>query len=618
MRRLCAPMTVAVLLALASAVEAELTPAQTNEAEALIRQLAAREFAVRQKAVRDLVAMGPDVLPLVKKTLGETDDGEVRLRCEMVIKALAPAPTLHPDPLEGLEEGTRREIAALVEKFADDDAATRDEAVARLVAIGPIALPLVDNTGETTTNAEVKRCCEEVVRGARGVETPYGRPLALQAVPDPVDPQEQLLGDFEDGTCQGWSRWYRTALAVVSDPRAHGGHWLRVDLTDDPWPGLGLHYGLLQDWSRYRAVRFSVFNPYDEVVNLCVLAMDTRNWAAYEDRYNRDQGLPLQPGANDLEVSLASLRTGTSGSRGLDLRTIRVFRLFLGQPKKRYTFYLDHVRLVPGRPLPKDGRMLADFDGKDASKWRVERGSELRVAKRPDDAPGSALEVHFAPNMQRTGVVFHDFDGDWLSADLLSMDVTCPHDRPTPRHVLLVVRDAGEAPHELYTVLDKGVNRISVPLSLAGFIALGHVRTLTVCIDGTDENTVAFIDNVRLERKAGLVHGDPEHRPQHDQARLNLDFATLPTEEIARVGAVVWVPLQSGGTRSIHCTAASKGRVTYALGPTSFDGADPKAPVIVWGYSRYRDRWRYVRRDVHLLEDRPVTLDFNDRERFGY
>ncbi|HUV38994.1 MAG TPA: hypothetical protein VMY39_05240, partial [Planctomycetota bacterium] len=342
------------------------------------------------------------------------------------------------------------------------------------------------------------------------------------------------------------------------------------------------------------------------------------SWETYENRYNLDEGLLLRPGANDLEVSLASFRTGTPGSRGLDLRKIQAFRMFLGQPKKRYVFCLDHVRLVPDRPLPKGGRMLADFDGKDASKWRVERGSELRVVKRPDGAAGSALEVRFARNMRQTGVVFHDFDGDWLSADLLSMDVICPRDRPTPPLITLAIRDTGEAPQELVTALDKGVNRISVPLSLAGFAALGHVRTLTVCIESTDEDAIALIDNVRLERKTGLVHGDPERRPQHDRARLNLDFATLPTEAVARVGAVVWVPLASGETRSIHCTSASKGPGTYALGPTSFDGADPKVPVSVWGYTSYKGRWRTVRRDVHLLEDRPVTLDFNDPAPFGY
>jgi len=595
-----------------------LTPEELKRALKLIAQFTDRGFAVRQKAVEELIRMGPKVLPLIRKTLAETDDGEVRLRCKMVIKALAPAQALHPDPLGGLEEGTRKEIAALVATLTEADAATRNEAVARLVAIGPIVLPLVNNTAQRSNNAEVTRCCREVARGIESARTPYGSFLTLREAPDANDPREPSIGDFEDGTLQGWFAWYGSPLTVVPDPRAHSKHWLRMDLTDDPWPGLGLHYRLPQDWSRYRAVRFSVFNPYDEVITLSMLAADTRSWAAYESRYNRDQGPLLRPGANDLEVSLASLSTGTPGSRGLDLRTMHVFRLFLGNPKKRYTLYLDHVRLVPDRPLPKGGRMLADFDGKDASKWRAERASKLRLAKRPDGAGGSALEVRFARNMQYTGVVFHDFDRDWLSADLLSMDLICPRDRPTPRFITLAIRDTGEPSQELVTALDKGVNRISVPLSLAGFAALGRVRTLTVCIESTDEDVVVFIDNVRLERKVELVHGEPEHRPQHPQARLNLDFGELPTEALARVGAVVWVPLKSGGTRAIHCATASRGPGTYALGPTSFDGADSKAPIRVWGYARYRGRWRYVRRDVRLLGGRPVTLDFNDRARFGY
>ena len=568
-------------MAATPAARGDLTPEETRKAQALIGQFSARRFAVRQKAVNDLVAMGRDVLPLVKKTLAETTDGEVKLRCEMVIETLDPAPIPHPDPLEGLEEGTRKEIVALVEKFADADGTTRNKAVARLAAIGPIVLPLVNNTAQGPKSVEVKRCCRDVVHGIKSAQTPYGSFLTLPGVLDANDVREQSIGNFEDGTRQGWYAWYGSRLTVVSDARAHGKHWLRVDLANAPWPGLGLHYGRAQDWSRYRAVRFSVFNPYDERISLSMLAGDTRNWPAYEDRYNRSQGLALQPGANDLEVSLASFRTGTPGSRGLDLRKIHRFRVFLGQPGKRYTLYLDRIRLVPQRPLPKDKRLLADFDGKDTSKWRAERASHLRVVKRPDGAAGSALEVRFARNMQYTGVVFHDFDGDWLSADLLSMDVICPRDRPTPRQVHLILRDTGEAPHELSTVLDKGVNRLSVPLSLAGFAALGHVRSLTVCIESTDEDVVAFIDNVRLERRTGLIHGDPEHRSEHPQARLGLDFTKLTVEAVARVGAVVWVPLKSGRTRSVHCTTAAQGPRIYVLRPTSFDGADPEAPVRV-------------------------------------
>ena len=59
---------------------AEPTPEQTKEAQALITQFTHPEFAVRQKAVEQLIKMGPNVLPLIKKTLAQTEDEEVQLR----------------------------------------------------------------------------------------------------------------------------------------------------------------------------------------------------------------------------------------------------------------------------------------------------------------------------------------------------------------------------------------------------------------------------------------------------------------------------------------------------------------------------------------------------------
>ena len=68
--------------------QAALTAGQKMAAEALIKQFSAPEFETRQKAVDRLVELGVDVIPLVKKALAETLDNEVKLRCEMVLKAL--------------------------------------------------------------------------------------------------------------------------------------------------------------------------------------------------------------------------------------------------------------------------------------------------------------------------------------------------------------------------------------------------------------------------------------------------------------------------------------------------------------------------------------------------
>jgi len=70
------------------AAPAELTQEQRAEAERTVKQFSAKQFAVRQKAVEELVAMGVDVLPLIRKTMAGTDDAEVKLRCGMVLKGI--------------------------------------------------------------------------------------------------------------------------------------------------------------------------------------------------------------------------------------------------------------------------------------------------------------------------------------------------------------------------------------------------------------------------------------------------------------------------------------------------------------------------------------------------
>jgi hypothetical protein len=90
-----------VAIGFGAPVDAELTAGQKTAAEALIKQFSAAEFDLRQQAVDKLVALGPDVAPLVKKALEETADNEVKLRCEMVLKALgadeAAPPAAKPD-----------------------------------------------------------------------------------------------------------------------------------------------------------------------------------------------------------------------------------------------------------------------------------------------------------------------------------------------------------------------------------------------------------------------------------------------------------------------------------------------------------------------------------------
>ena len=81
-------LSMILLMGFGTVAYADLTPEQIKQAKALIAQFSNRQFAVRQQAVDKLVKLGPDVISLVQKTLEETKDAEVKLRCGMVIKGI--------------------------------------------------------------------------------------------------------------------------------------------------------------------------------------------------------------------------------------------------------------------------------------------------------------------------------------------------------------------------------------------------------------------------------------------------------------------------------------------------------------------------------------------------
>lgn len=88
-RLLDAVLACFLLVASAPAAFAELTPEKKQSADALIRDLGVKDLAAREQAVDKLVALGPDVLPLIKATLAATRDAEVKFRCEMVVTRLS-------------------------------------------------------------------------------------------------------------------------------------------------------------------------------------------------------------------------------------------------------------------------------------------------------------------------------------------------------------------------------------------------------------------------------------------------------------------------------------------------------------------------------------------------
>jgi len=606
---------VALLIGCAGTVQAELTPEETKTARALIAQFRNRRFAVRQQAVDKLVAMGPDVLPMVRKTLAGTADGEVKMRCGMVIRRITRP---QDDPGDAMPVDRAESAEALIERLAADDARERGTAAARLALMGPVVRPLVQRARDETEDPNVKTACDDVLKRLTLVPTPYGRPVRIPKVTDDRTRKTLVIGDFEDGTREGWSAMFGGRATTQQSAHAHGKRWLRVDAPKSTmWPGAILSRRPPVDWSGYRAVRFTAFNPYSEPFSTCVSVYDIRG-TDYRDSFNRESCLRLKPGNNEIEVSIASMKTSLGGCRGIDVRKVRLFWFYLGKPEQPHTFYVDHVRLIAASADAPKRVLLTDFDGHGTARWRPFRMGGLAVAKRPDGTDGAGLKLTFPAGQGFPGVELHGFDDDWLSQDLLALDVLCPKDHLTAEHLSLRIAGTDGTQQYLCTRLGKGLHHLKVPLELGGMASLGRVGSLAVTVEHTPGNRVAWIDNVRLERVEGLTFGDPVHPPDAPGARLIIDMQKVEVPNFFSVAVVLWVPLKSGKIRVVHCTSPTRGGARYAVGPGTFRDIDEKTPIQLWAYIRAKGHWYWIRREVRLDGAAPVTLTLNDPGAFGH
>ena len=187
MKRSILPL-VALVIGCAGTVHAELTPEQTKTARALIAQFSDRRFAARQQAVDKLVVMGPDVLPLVRKTLAGTKDAEVKLRCRMVLDGIGRKHGIAVTPEGPAPETLAVEASRVTIKLTD---VTLDQALRALAEQSgnkPVTQP--KNWGKKTVSLSVTdmpywQALDAVCRQHR--LTYIGSPLRLVRIENGTD-----------------------------------------------------------------------------------------------------------------------------------------------------------------------------------------------------------------------------------------------------------------------------------------------------------------------------------------------------------------------------------------------------------------------------------------------
>lgn len=159
---------------------------------------------------------------------------------------------------------------------------------------------------------------------------------------DPT-PAEKVLFDFESDAELDQVHWKCHALFSLSEEHAtHGSKCLRMELYPSTYPGVSPMVRE-KDWSGFRSLCFDVYNPEERELGIAVRIDDKKNWPDYPDRYNKR--FALLKGMNRIEIPLSTLVT--SGTRrGMDLKNIHRFLIFMADPPEKNVLYVDYIRLV--------------------------------------------------------------------------------------------------------------------------------------------------------------------------------------------------------------------------------------------------------------------------------
>ncbi len=146
-------------------------------------------------------------------------------------------------------------------------------------------------------------------------------------------------------------RWRAASAQVSEDMAREGNKSLQVPLFaqaegNSPYVDAVLAF-FPKDWSRYRFVHWSVYNPLDRDLTLTCRIHDKRHkTSGYEtnDRFNTE--FALHPGWNDLAVSLGTVKKAPKG-REMDMTHIESLHFFTARIPEHQYLYIDKVSLAP-------------------------------------------------------------------------------------------------------------------------------------------------------------------------------------------------------------------------------------------------------------------------------
>ncbi len=160
----------------------------------------------------------------------------------------------------------------------------------------------------------------------------------------PLAPTEPFILSFEKKV-EVPLNWRSNGRLIQLGPSkqyaTHGEHSLQVDLPrklpGNQYPGI-LSHTFPRDWSNY--TQFSADIYYDSREKDTVMLgvrIDDMTSSSYESRFNWE--IELKPGTNKIRIPIETI------TNAIDITRIQVVYIFLEEPKKRTTLYLDNIRV---------------------------------------------------------------------------------------------------------------------------------------------------------------------------------------------------------------------------------------------------------------------------------
>lgn len=169
-------------------------------------------------------------------------------------------------------------------------------------------------------------------------------PLTIALTDEEIARQQfPVLSDFE--TPFEMDRWTGSAeIAVDRKIARHGTASLVIHLTSAHYSGSGLKY-FPGDWSDYKFLRFSVFNPSAVSIKVVCRVHDSLHFkkgGKYEDRFNRT--FVIDAGWNDIEIPLEDIAKAPK-NRPMEMSRIEGFGIFTVRLPTPQTINIDYLRL---------------------------------------------------------------------------------------------------------------------------------------------------------------------------------------------------------------------------------------------------------------------------------